>query len=66
MVSRVSVPFPEILLWSRGKAKYGTGRNKPLTSRSILYVIGCYSTGYDINASSEYPDSPKNKIKNHS
>ena len=39
MVSRVSVPFPDILLRNRGKAKYGTGRNKPLTSRKYCFAI---------------------------
>ena len=44
MVSRVSVPFPDILLRQRGKAKYGTGQNKPLTSRRILIVLDSRGT----------------------
>ena len=44
MVSRVSVPFPDILLRQRGKAKYGTGRNKPLTSRRMIIVLDSLGT----------------------
>ena len=38
MVLRVSVPFP-LVLFGRGKAKYGTGRKKPLTCRVCLPII---------------------------
>jgi hypothetical protein len=43
MVWRVSVPFPVLLLRHRGKAKYGTGRKKPLTSRRCTTLIRNFS-----------------------
>jgi hypothetical protein len=40
MVRRVSVPFPVMLLWYRGKAKYGTGR-KIASYQQVTFLVVC-------------------------